>query len=40
VYSVVEAVLWLPLKLAETVRRTLGHPTPKQVNPPKLEWRL
>ena len=40
VYSVVEAVLWVPLKLAEILRRTLGQPTRKQVNPPNLEWRL
>jgi hypothetical protein len=40
VYSVVEAVLWVPLKLAEALKRALGQPDPKQVNPPNLEWRL
>jgi hypothetical protein len=40
VFSLLEAVLWVPLKLAETLRRTLGQPAPKQVNPPTFEWRL
>ena len=40
VFYLLEAVLWAPLKLADTVKRTLGRPTPKQVNPPTFEWRL
>jgi hypothetical protein len=39
-FSLVEAVLWVPLKLAETLKRALGQPAPKQVNPPNFEWRL
>jgi len=40
VFYLLEAVLWAPLKLADTVKRGLGRPTPKQVNPPTFEWRL
>jgi hypothetical protein len=40
VFYLLEAGLWAPLKLADTVKRTLGRPTPKQVNPPTFEWRL
>jgi hypothetical protein len=40
VFYLLEAVLWAALKLAATLKRSLGRPTRKQVNPPSLGWRL
>lgn len=39
VWLVVEALLWMPLKLTEIVQlRLFPDPSPKQVNLPHLEW--
>ena len=39
VWLVVEAVVWPPLKLTQMVQLRLSrHPSPKQVNLPKLDW--
>lgn len=40
VWLVVEAVVWLPLRLTELVQlRLFAEPSPKQVNLPQLEWK-
>ena len=40
VWFVVEAVVWVPLKLAQaTIRRARPRQPPKQVNRPGLDWR-
>ena len=39
-FYLVEAVVWVPLKISESVKQALGRPTPKQVNRPTFEWRL
>jgi hypothetical protein len=40
VFYVLEAVVWVALKVAEVVRRAVGRPSHKQVNPPTFDWRL
>lgn len=39
-FWVLEAVVWVPLKLAEAAKRRRGRAGGKRVNPPHLEWRL
>jgi len=38
-FYILEAVVWVPLKVAELVKRKSGRPPRKQVNPPTLDWR-
>jgi hypothetical protein len=39
-FTLLETVLWVPLKLADLIRGALDRPTGKQVNPPTFDWRL
>ena len=39
VFYVLEAVVWMALKVVDLVKRAAGRPPRKQVNPPTFEWR-
>lgn len=40
VFFLVEVVVWLPLKVVETIRRSTASETVKQANLPRLTWKL
>jgi hypothetical protein len=40
VFFLLEALLWVPLRLAEMIKRSQGEKHPKQVNRPTFDWKL
>jgi hypothetical protein len=39
-FELLEAIVWVPLRLTLLMKQQLGRPIAKAVNPPELTWRL